>query len=110
MAPVLAMMEKGVNMIRERLISLCKEIDPDVDVKALQDSNSVFRVQREEIVTKIAGAMRETAYRRYSAWFKKASKAAKRKASVAQLGSSVMSSRKFIVTRGVAAGKRRKRS
>jgi hypothetical protein len=108
MAPVLAMMGKGVNKIRERLISLCKEIDVDVDVNALQNPNIVFNVRKEEIITKIAGAMRETAYRRYSAWYKKASKAPKRKASVAQLDSS-LTTRKFIVTRGVTAGKRRKR-
>jgi hypothetical protein len=35
MAPVLAMMKKGVDAMRERLISLCREIDPNIDVDAL---------------------------------------------------------------------------
>ncbi|KAG2128478.1 hypothetical protein BD769DRAFT_1315324, partial [Suillus cothurnatus] len=69
--PVLAMIDKGVNAIRERLITLCKEIDEDVDVDALRDPNIVFRVRKDDIATKIAGAMRETAYRRYLAWYKK---------------------------------------
>jgi hypothetical protein len=103
MAPVLAMMEKGVNAIRERLISLCKEIDDDVDVDALQDPTIVFRIRKEDITMKIAGAMHETAYHCYSAWYKKASKAAKRTASVVQLGPS--RTRKLVITRGLMAGK-----
>jgi hypothetical protein len=75
MAPVLVMMEKGVNAIMERLISLCKEIDDDDD--ALRNPTIVFRVRKEDITTKIVGAMHETAYRHYSAWYKKALKAAK---------------------------------
>jgi hypothetical protein len=43
---------------------LCKEIDADVNFDALRDRN--FRVKKEDIITKIAGAMRENAYPRYS--------------------------------------------
>ncbi|KAG2033764.1 hypothetical protein BDR03DRAFT_1094191 [Suillus americanus] len=85
MGPVLVMIRKGVDAIRERLVSLCKQIDPNVDVDALRDPTIIFRVRKEDIVTDIAGAMRETAYHRYSGWYEKASKARKRKASVAQL-------------------------
>ncbi|KAG0699960.1 hypothetical protein DFH29DRAFT_1001516 [Suillus ampliporus] len=81
MAPVLAMLDKGVNTIRERLITLCKEIDNNVDVDALQDPTIVFRIRKEDIATKIAGAMCETVYGCYTAWHKKALKAEKRKAS-----------------------------
>ncbi|KAG1807532.1 uncharacterized protein BJ212DRAFT_1485650 [Suillus subaureus] len=96
MAPVLTMMGKGVNAIRERLISLCKEIDDDVDVDALWDPTIVFRVRKEDIITKIAGAMHETTYCHYSVWYKKALKAAKCTASITQLGPSRM--RKLVIT------------
>ncbi|KAG2128386.1 hypothetical protein BD769DRAFT_1667493 [Suillus cothurnatus] len=85
MAPVLAMMKKGVDAMRERLISLCREINPDVNVDALQDPNITFHIRKKDIIMKITGAMLKTTYRRYSAWYNKALKAAKRKASVAQL-------------------------
>jgi hypothetical protein len=103
MAPVLAMMEKGVNAIRERLISLCKEIDDNVNVNALQDPTIVFRVRKEDITTKIVGAMHKTAYCHYLVWYKKASKAAKHTASVAQLGPS--RTHKLVITQGLMAGK-----
>ncbi|KAG1886024.1 hypothetical protein F4604DRAFT_1917703 [Suillus subluteus] len=77
MTPALAMLEKGVNAIREKLVWLCKEIDDNVDVDALRDPTIVFRVRKEDIVAQIAGAMHETAYRRYSAWYDKALKVAK---------------------------------
>jgi hypothetical protein len=85
MAPVLAMMKKGVDAMRERLISLCREIDPNIDVDALRDPNIAFHIRKKDIIMRIAGAMCETAYRHYSAWYNKASKAAKHKASVTQL-------------------------
>ncbi|KAG1836585.1 hypothetical protein DFJ58DRAFT_749768 [Suillus subalutaceus] len=77
MTPALAMLEKGVNAIREKLVWLCKEIDDNVDVDALRDPTIVFRIRKEDIVAQIAGAMHEIAYRRYSAWYNKALKVAK---------------------------------
>lgn len=108
MAPVLAMVQKGVSLIRERLISLCKEIDDDIDVNALWDPTIVFCIRKEDIVMKIAGAMHETGYRRYSVWYKKVSKAVKRLAGIAQWGPSTKT-RKLIVSHDLAAGKRRSR-
>jgi hypothetical protein len=34
-----------------------QEIDEDVDVDALQDPNIIFHVRKDDIATKIAGAM-----------------------------------------------------
>ncbi|KAG2122142.1 hypothetical protein DEU56DRAFT_917941 [Suillus clintonianus] len=85
MDSVMDMIQKGVEAMREQIISMAKAIDPDVDVVALQDPTIKFRIRKDDIITKIAGAMRETAYRRYAAWYKKASKAVKRKATSEQL-------------------------
>jgi len=79
------MIQKGVDALRGQIISMSLAIDPDVDVVALQDPAIKFRIRKGDIITKIAGAMRETAYRRYSAWYEKASKAFKRKATFEQL-------------------------
>jgi hypothetical protein len=85
MDSVLDMIQKGVNLLREQIISMALAIDPDEDSVALRDPNIKFRIRKGDIITKIAGAMRETAYRRYSAWYAKASKALKRKSSFQQL-------------------------
>ncbi|KAG2737786.1 hypothetical protein P692DRAFT_20656231, partial [Suillus brevipes Sb2] len=69
MDSVLDMIQKGVNLLREQIISMALAIDPDEDSVALRDPNIKFRIRKGDIITKIAGAMRETAYRRYSAWY-----------------------------------------
>jgi hypothetical protein len=85
MDSVLAMIKKGTDAMREKIVSMALAIDPDVDVVALKDPSIKLSIKKGNIITKIAGAMRETAYCRYSAWYEKASKAFKRKAVFEQL-------------------------
>jgi hypothetical protein len=85
MNSVVDMIQKGVDALRGQIISMSLAIDPDIDVVALQDPAIKFHIRKGDIITKIAGAMRETAYRCYLVWYKKASKAFKWKATFEQL-------------------------
>ncbi|KAG2738306.1 hypothetical protein P692DRAFT_20676843, partial [Suillus brevipes Sb2] len=69
MDSVLAMIKKGTDAMREKIVSMALAIDPDVDVVALKDPSIKLSIKKGNIITKIAGAMRETAYCRYSAWY-----------------------------------------
>ncbi|KAG2740760.1 hypothetical protein P692DRAFT_20752597, partial [Suillus brevipes Sb2] len=68
---VLAIIERGANMIRERLIILCQDIQPNIDVRPLRDPNITFRFNLDLLRTKLVGAMGETAYDRYEEWYTK---------------------------------------
>ncbi|KAG2131476.1 hypothetical protein BD769DRAFT_1666491 [Suillus cothurnatus] len=85
MDSVMDMIQKGVDVLRGQIISMSLAINPDIDVVALQDPAIKFHIRKGDIITKIASAMRETAYRCYSVWYKKASKAFKWKATFKQL-------------------------
>ncbi|KAG2336721.1 hypothetical protein BDR05DRAFT_1005604 [Suillus weaverae] len=67
MVAVHAMIQKGVSAIREQLITLYQRIDPHADADSMRIPP--FILHNQEIVTKIAGAMSETAHRRYMAWY-----------------------------------------
>lgn len=71
MDAVLMMIEKGANAIRERLIVLCQEIQPQLDVRPLQDPTITFRLDLDEVRTKLVRAMGETAYNWYEEWYTK---------------------------------------
>ncbi|KAG1759334.1 hypothetical protein EDD22DRAFT_955979 [Suillus occidentalis] len=72
MDDVLAIIERGANMIRERLIILCQDIQPNIDIRPLQDPNIAFHFDLDDLHTKLVGAMGETAYERYEDWYTKA--------------------------------------
>lgn len=64
------MIKRGANMIRERLILLCQDIYPNMDVRPLQDPSIAFRVDLDRLHTKLVGGMSEIAYERYEEWYK----------------------------------------
>ncbi|KAG2118356.1 hypothetical protein BD769DRAFT_1672325 [Suillus cothurnatus] len=69
MGVVLTMIERGADAIKQRLIALCQEIQPNVDVCLLEDPNITFRLDLDDLDYKLVGAMAETAYERYQAWY-----------------------------------------
>ncbi|KAG1739655.1 hypothetical protein EDB19DRAFT_1908675 [Suillus lakei] len=68
MAAVYAMIQKGAQLAREKLISLSQKHDPHIDIEAMRAP--LFILRSDAIITKIAGAMSATAHRRYMAWYK----------------------------------------
>ncbi|KAG1793581.1 hypothetical protein EV424DRAFT_1354142, partial [Suillus variegatus] len=69
MDAVLTMIERGAEAIRERLIILCQDVQPNIDIHPLQDPTITFRLDLDDMHTKLVGAMSETAYQRYEAWY-----------------------------------------
>ncbi|KAG0692906.1 hypothetical protein DFH29DRAFT_1042882, partial [Suillus ampliporus] len=69
MDSVMDMIQKGVQAMKEKIILMAESIDPDVDVDALRDPTIKFRLRKDDIITKIVGAMHETAYCCYSVWY-----------------------------------------
>ncbi|KAG1739698.1 hypothetical protein EDB19DRAFT_1978090 [Suillus lakei] len=67
MAAVYAMIQKGAQLAREKLISLSQKHDPHIDIEAMRAP--LFILRSDAIITNIAGAMSETAHRRYMAWY-----------------------------------------
>ncbi|KAG1739685.1 hypothetical protein EDB19DRAFT_1908708 [Suillus lakei] len=68
MAAVYVMIQKGAQLVREKLISLSQKHDPHIDIEAMRAP--LFILRSNAIITNIAGAMSETAHRRYMAWYK----------------------------------------
>jgi hypothetical protein len=62
-----AMIQKGIRAIGEQLITVYQSINPHADVNSMRVPPFILR--NDEIATKIAGAMSETAHRRYMAWY-----------------------------------------
>lgn len=69
MDEVLSIIERGANMMRERLILLCQDIHPNMDVSPLRDPSIAFRFNLDRLRTKLVGAMGEIAYERYEDWY-----------------------------------------
>ncbi|KAG1775828.1 hypothetical protein EV702DRAFT_1046708 [Suillus placidus] len=69
MSAVLAMTERGANAIKQRLIALCQEIQPNINVRPLEDPNIMFDLDLDDLHDKLVGAMAETAYEQYQAWY-----------------------------------------
>ncbi|KAG1803888.1 aldehyde dehydrogenase family-domain-containing protein [Suillus plorans] len=67
MDAVHVMIQKGVRVVREQLIDLSQIINPNIDDNAMRAPP--FILHNSEIVTTVAGAMSETAHRRYMAWY-----------------------------------------
>ncbi|KAG2088627.1 hypothetical protein BD769DRAFT_1680255 [Suillus cothurnatus] len=62
-----AMIQKGICAIGEQLITVYQSINPHADANSMRVPP--FILCNDEIVTKIAGAMSETAHHHYMAWY-----------------------------------------
>ncbi|KAG1769735.1 hypothetical protein EV702DRAFT_1202765 [Suillus placidus] len=73
MGGVDAMIARGISRMRDRLASLCEQLDPHFDASPMRQSNIVFPLELEwdHCRDSFLNAAEETAHMRYKAWYGK---------------------------------------
>ncbi|KAG1851059.1 hypothetical protein DFJ58DRAFT_729040 [Suillus subalutaceus] len=66
------MIETGARALQRGLALFTQEINPDIDIHAIQDPSIPFHLDISMIRTKLVSAMEETAYSRYRVWYDEA--------------------------------------
>ncbi|KAG1764182.1 hypothetical protein EV702DRAFT_1205124 [Suillus placidus] len=70
MATVHSMINRGAEAIRESLVELCRSMVPEMDLAPLRNPDIRLQLEDEDFIDRLLGAMSETAYERYSYWYK----------------------------------------
>jgi hypothetical protein len=78
---VQTLLNKGFKLIKNSLVSFCKEIDPDADCTHLEQSDAALPPTWDHFLGGLANAAQITAHQRYITWYQDSFRGVKRSSS-----------------------------